>query len=637
LTHPRLIRLAALCVVAVGLLVAGGTASATTGTHIIASSGTIVVPNAPAPVATPFSSLEIRPGDDGDPLPAGAHVPNPGLDRHGPQGGPGGASAPKVGASFDGLDFFDSRFANGGNQFSIEPPDQGLCVGNGKVVEIVNQVYQVFDTQGHPLINPVDLNTLFGYPAAINRTTGTFGPDLGDVSCLFDQQTNTFFVVAGVNDMNPNGTPTGTSHVDVLAGADPTGAYTRYTIDATHAMACTPFGSTTPDNCTWDYPHIGADANGVYISVDIFDETLSNFEGVNIYAMPKAELASQPASLPLTTINTNGYAPTEDGGQFIALIPAVSPGSDQFSSADNGTEYFSESRAVFTNDGTASSIEVAKLTNTESLTTATPNLHLTASTVDTEQYGVPAPAQQKKGQTPLADCLGSNTIIPAFNLPCWAVVGPGLGIGQKTQFQENVLDAGFSFVTGIAYANGKLWVTLGSAGTDSHNNPFDGAAWFVINTTGPNQGLMNQGLLVDDGTNLIYPSIAATAGGTAALAFTVVGPQDYPSQGYAGLNARNGTSNVRITQKGAGPQDGFSEYAPFFSDGSPRPRWGDYSAAVADGNSLWIANEYIGEKCNLQQYVQPSPSNAAAFGTCGDTRGALGNWDTRISQLQAGQ
>src|SRR5262249_1635833 len=199
---------------------------------------------------------------------------------------------------------------------------------------------QVFDTHGHPLINPVDLNTLFGYPAAIDRAARTFGPQLGDVSCLFDQQTNTFFVVAGVNDMKTDGTPTGTSHVDILVGSDPTGSYTRYQIDTTNAMACTPVDSDTPDNCTWDYPHIGADANGVFISVDIFDETLSNFEGVNIYAMPKEELASEPASLPLTTIDTNGFAPAEDGGQFIALIPAVSPGSNQFSNADNGTEYF---------------------------------------------------------------------------------------------------------------------------------------------------------------------------------------------------------------------------------------------------------------------------------------------------------
>jgi hypothetical protein len=345
LTHPRLVRLAALCAVATGVLVAGGTAPAATGTHVIPSSGTIVVPDAPAPVAGPVTSLEVRPGDkDGDPLPAGADVPNPGHDHHGPHGGPGHAKPPKLGTSFDGLNFFDSRFANGGNQFSGEPPDQGLCVGNGKVVEIVNSVYQVFDTHGHALINPVDINTLFGYKAAINRTTGEIGPDMSDPSCIYDQQTNTFFVVAGTVDKNPDGSDTGTSHVDVLVGSDPTKSYTKYEIDTTHAMACTPFGSTEPDNCTWDYPHIGADANGVFITVDIFDETQSNFLGVDIYAIPKATLASKPATLPLTTIDTNGFAPEADGGQFIGLIPAVSPGSDQFSSAHTTERSTSPSR-----------------------------------------------------------------------------------------------------------------------------------------------------------------------------------------------------------------------------------------------------------------------------------------------------
>ena len=66
------------------------------------------------------------------------------------------------------------------------------------------------------------------------------------------------------------------------------------------------------------------------------------------------------------------------------------------------------------------------------------------------------------------------------------------------------------------------------------------------------------------------------------------------------------------------------------------PRWGDYGAAVADGPSIWIASEYIGQTCTFNQYIQPSPTNVAAFGTCGDTRGALGNWDTRISQLLPG-
>src|SRR4029453_6549197 len=52
---------------------------------------------------------------------------NPGLDR-----------------AVEGLNFFDQRFANNGNQFSVEPPDQGLCVGNGFVLETINDVLQVY-------------------------------------------------------------------------------------------------------------------------------------------------------------------------------------------------------------------------------------------------------------------------------------------------------------------------------------------------------------------------------------------------------------------------------------------------------------------------------------------------------------
>jgi len=58
---------------------------------------------------------------------------------------------PRLAASFDGLDLRDQRLANGGNQFTVEPPDQGLCVGNGFVVESVNDVIRVFDRKGNPL------------------------------------------------------------------------------------------------------------------------------------------------------------------------------------------------------------------------------------------------------------------------------------------------------------------------------------------------------------------------------------------------------------------------------------------------------------------------------------------------------
>jgi hypothetical protein len=52
-----------------------------------------------------------------------------------------------------------------------------------------------------------------------------------------------------------------------------------------------------------------------------------------------------------------------------------------------------------------------------------------------------------------------------------------------------------------------------------------------------------------------------------------------------------GTSAVHIAADGAAPDDGFSGYV-YFSGGNVG-RWGDYSAAVSDGNSVWFATEYI--------------------------------------------
>ena len=57
-------------------------------------------------------------------------------------------SNPQLGPSFEGLNHYQQRYSRGGNQFSVEPPDQGLCVGNGYIVEAVNDVMNVFSTSG---------------------------------------------------------------------------------------------------------------------------------------------------------------------------------------------------------------------------------------------------------------------------------------------------------------------------------------------------------------------------------------------------------------------------------------------------------------------------------------------------------
>jgi hypothetical protein len=98
-----------------------------------------------------------------------------------------------------------------------------------------------------------------------------------------------------------------------------------------------------------------------------------------------------------------------------------------------------------------------------------------------------------------------------------------------------------------------------------------------------------------------------------------------PSAGYTSLDAKVGAGDVHIAAEGAAPQDGFTGYTPLVNP--VRPRWGDYGAAAVDAdNSIWFASEYISHSCDLNTYV------ATNF-TCGNTRGSLGNWATRITHV----
>src|SRR5689334_16539491 len=101
-------------------------------------------------------------------------------------------SSPGLLAGFDGLNHTQYRFGStaAGNVFSLEPPDQGLCVGsdgsgNARVVEVINDVMRVYTTSGAALTDPQDLNLFLGYSLQFNRTTGDLGAFVTDPSCLF--------------------------------------------------------------------------------------------------------------------------------------------------------------------------------------------------------------------------------------------------------------------------------------------------------------------------------------------------------------------------------------------------------------------------------------------------------------------
>src|SRR5437667_11523947 len=122
-------------------------------------------------------------------------------------------SNPTFNFGFEGLNHYQQRFSRGGNQFSVEPPDQGMCVGNGQVAEVVNDVFNVYSaSSGQSLLadntatnivagfprnvnHAIDLNSFYGYPPAINRSTGVRGQFVTDRSCIYDASTQRFFVV----------------------------------------------------------------------------------------------------------------------------------------------------------------------------------------------------------------------------------------------------------------------------------------------------------------------------------------------------------------------------------------------------------------------------------------------------------
>ena len=72
---------------------------------------------------------------------------------------------------FDGLSHADQRLASNGNQLSVEPPNTSIAVGNGYILEGVNNAVMVYDLTGKPALPKVyATNEVFGLAPAIIRS-----------------------------------------------------------------------------------------------------------------------------------------------------------------------------------------------------------------------------------------------------------------------------------------------------------------------------------------------------------------------------------------------------------------------------------------------------------------------------------
>jgi hypothetical protein len=473
------------------------------------------------------------------------------------------------GAGFDGLTHRDQRLASNGNQFSSEPPDQGLAVGNGYVLETINTALRVRRTDGSIATATIALNAFFGLAVAIDRTNGTFGPFATDPRAYFDVDTQRWFVTMLEIDQDPV-TGAFAPHSEVMLAvsttADPTGTWSIFSIDVTNVTG-------TPDHagcpCFGDQPLIGADKFGFYITTNEFPLFANGFNGAQVYAMSKAKLA---AGMTPTVVQFSGLPLAE--GPAYTLQPAITAQGGAHVTANNGTEYFLS--ALDFNATLDNRIAVWALTNTASLENAVPSVALQSAVLDSQVYGQPPDVQQKPGPTPLADAIKAGAFgkAGAQALPLIA--------SNDDRMQQ------------VTWADGKLWSSLNTVVKPKNGTVQSGAAYFVVapSISGKLSGtIVKQGYVSVSGLGVVYPSVGVNKDGKGVMSFSLAGTSMYPSAAYVPIDAK-GTGAITIVAPGAGPDDGFSGY-PILG-GDRAGRWGDYSAAVADVNgTIWFANEYI--------------------------------------------
>ena len=533
--------------------------------------------------------------------------------------------------SWQGLDGFDQRFANNGNQFSVEPPDQGMCAGNGFVLEAVNDVLQVYRAgSGAAASGVTDLNTFYGYPAQFDRTNFLEGPFVTDPSCIFDHGTGRFYLVVLTLEVDPDtGDLLGPNHLDlaVSVSGNPTGRWDIYRLpvqdDGTEG---TPTHPGCP--CIGDYPHIGSDAHGIFLTTNEYpmsnDPGLfgNNFNGAQIYALDKAALAAGAASVQFVqfenTFLTSGTAKVPG----FTVWPSQVPGT-QYATGHGGTEYFLSSIAGeeaqpvgFT--GMARQIGVWAITNTSTIGAAIPAVQLQRGLINSEVYGVPPRSAQKVGPVPQRDCLAVN---------CLDILGPGAPPDPNEA--EGPLDSNDSRMQQVYYSGGTIYGALDTV-MRVQGNLLAGIAWFAVHpgSSAANSLVTRQGYVGVARNNVNYPALAVLPNGRGAMAFTLVGATNFPTSAYT-LFGSGGPGPVQVATAGQAPEDGFCEYNVYdcANTATPlaRPRWGDYSAAVTSGSTVFIATQYIGHRCTFATYVNDP--------TCGGNRAPLINWATRISHV----
>jgi hypothetical protein len=573
-----------------------------------------------------------------------------------------------------GLNAIDSSGIYG---LTVEPADQGLCAGNGYVMEDNNiGELEVFHSSSlSHASSDISLDSVMGLPNIPASMGGPWSSG-GDTSCLYDYNdgghwfiteivSNSSWAVAGPFGGCFAGKALGCwEGIAVSTSSNPLGSYNVYFMNAN-------YNSSEPGYpyLLNDFAKIGSTQDAFLVFYDEFPLLYPSvpglgggfLNGAQEFAINKKALE---LGLPVTTsfgspnpyftmaIENMGLLATPNGscastGGFYCwfqVIPAQSPDPTQFDNTHGGSGFMLESfDFVGQGDNRIAIFDWTGLKNLNSYACGQcTSIHFGGQEFDrVNPYfdpGVVAP--QKDGKIPLGHAcvaygLNSSKV---SKCPEGGIASNGDGFTQASFAGDHVWGAQSTEID-QTFATGS-----GCPCTETHL----GVAYDVIGTKSfDNRGvfkLTNQGYISGAHEELEFPAMAgegssAADGGNLGALITFAlngdgGPSGadhggfFPSTAYGWLTA-SGTGLtgkvIYVADLGKAPQDGFSEYQGF--PGATRPRWGDYSEAIFvpnSGGAVYFATNYIqSPNCSAATFlVDPS---------CGGTRDPFANWGTSVN------
>jgi hypothetical protein len=403
---------------------------------------------------------------------------------------------------------------------SALPPDCDGAVGPTHYVELINGRFSVFDkTIANMVQSFTDL--MFWRRAGVTIPAGWA---VTDPRVVYDSVSQRWFAVQIDFDMlgivNSN-------HflLAVSSTIDPTGAWKGVAITAD------PTASSTAD-----FPTLGLDSNGVYISGDLFDIS-NNLVGSILISIPKADLlGASPSVAGLTR-----FANLSVASRGVVLQSAVAlDGSGSGNILSTASLGFDLATGNFVTNTSLVTFVVQNAAGPGNATLSSAN-YLTVL-----DYTAPLDPPQPDGTTNLSD--------------------------GDARFGATVYRVG-----GTLYA--------------VHNTEVNGRAalrWYRISADAAT--VLESGTISNPVLDLFYPSIAANTNGAIVIACNGCSLTNFVSC-YAMVGETvNGVTtfgNLLLLQAGAASyQDG---------TGSQESRWGDYSTTTvdaADPTSFWTIQMY---------------------------------------------